>query len=205
MPRACVVRNCFQVGPVRRGAGSIPAACRICHTVEAAIGWPILTSSPCTRRCPQVGFCRHADHELADRGCGGRSLRMPSAGVVPFAVDQPPVPGEQRCRGHREHPAPSAPRDQPGQHHQTAEQTTHGKVDDGEDHSAMIPPGKAAQTRSSNRARHPPSCPETAEGKPICPSQPQRRRSRTRAPFRESPVIAPRPRTRQGGGATRAA
>jgi len=40
----------------------------------------------------------------------------------------------------------------PGQHHLTAEQTTHDKVDDGEDHSAMIPPGKAAQTRSSNRA-----------------------------------------------------
>src|SRR5262249_17911162 len=40
MPRACAVRPCFQVGPDRRGAGSIPAACRICHTVEAAIGWP---------------------------------------------------------------------------------------------------------------------------------------------------------------------
>ncbi len=38
------------------GGGSIPAACRICHTVEAAIGWPSLTSSPCTRRCPHVGF-----------------------------------------------------------------------------------------------------------------------------------------------------
>ena len=35
-----------------------------------------------------------------------------------------------------------------------------------------------------------PSCPETAAGKPIRPSQPQRRRSRIRAPFRESPVIA---------------
>src|SRR6266516_6791781 len=56
MPRACAVRNCFQVGPVRRGAGSIPASCRICHTVEAAMGWPSLTSSPCTRRCPHVGL-----------------------------------------------------------------------------------------------------------------------------------------------------
>jgi hypothetical protein len=34
-------------------AGSTPASCRICHTVEAAIGWPSRTSSPCTRRCPQ--------------------------------------------------------------------------------------------------------------------------------------------------------
>ena len=49
-------RNCRQVGPGRRGAGSIPASCRICHTVEAAIGWPSLTSSPCTRRCPHAGF-----------------------------------------------------------------------------------------------------------------------------------------------------
>ena len=50
------VRNCRHVGPVRRGAGSIPASCRICHTVEAAIWWPSLTSSPCTRRCPQAGL-----------------------------------------------------------------------------------------------------------------------------------------------------
>jgi hypothetical protein len=38
------------------GAGSIPAACRICQTVEAAIGWPSLTSSPCTRQCPHAGL-----------------------------------------------------------------------------------------------------------------------------------------------------
>jgi hypothetical protein len=44
------------IGPVRRGAGSIPAACRIRHTVEAAIGWPSLTSPPCTRRCPHAGL-----------------------------------------------------------------------------------------------------------------------------------------------------
>jgi hypothetical protein len=36
----CTVRNCFQVGPVRRGAGSMPASCRICQTVDAAIRWP---------------------------------------------------------------------------------------------------------------------------------------------------------------------
>ena len=34
----------------------MPASCRICHTVEAAIRWPSWTSSLCTRRCPQVGF-----------------------------------------------------------------------------------------------------------------------------------------------------
>jgi hypothetical protein len=34
----------------------MPASCRICHTVEAAIRWPSLISSSCTRRRPQVGF-----------------------------------------------------------------------------------------------------------------------------------------------------
>ena len=56
MPRAWAVRNCFHVGPVRRGAGPIPASCRICQTAEAAIGWLSLTSSPCTRRCPHAGL-----------------------------------------------------------------------------------------------------------------------------------------------------
>jgi hypothetical protein len=32
------VRNCFQVGPDRRGAGSIPAAFKIFHTVDVATG-----------------------------------------------------------------------------------------------------------------------------------------------------------------------
>ncbi len=104
------------VGPVRRGAGSVPAACRICHTVEAAIGWPGLTSSPCTRRCPPGRVVdRHADHELVDRGCRGRPAGTPPAGVIPFAGDQSPVPGQQRRRGHREHLAPPAPGGQPGQ------------------------------------------------------------------------------------------
>ncbi len=33
---ASVVRDYRQVGPFRRGAGSIPAACRISHLVEEA-------------------------------------------------------------------------------------------------------------------------------------------------------------------------
>ena len=57
----------------------------------------------------------HADHELADRGCRGRPSGTPPAGVVPTAGDQPPVPGQQCRRGHREHLAPVVPGDQPGQ------------------------------------------------------------------------------------------
>ena len=49
-------RNCFQVGPLRRGAGSIPAALRIPQTVECATLWPSLINSPWMRRCPHRGF-----------------------------------------------------------------------------------------------------------------------------------------------------
>src|SRR6266516_4922555 len=54
----------------------------------------------------------HADHELADRGCRGRPPRTPPARVIPVACDQPPVPGEQCRRGHREHFIPPAPGEQ---------------------------------------------------------------------------------------------
>src|SRR5258707_15716381 len=86
MPWACASRNCFRVGPVRRGTGSIPAACRICHTVEAAIGWPSLTSSPCTRRCPHVGFSvaiRITSLRIAASRCWSRGG---AGGVGMFAV-----------------------------------------------------------------------------------------------------------------------
>jgi hypothetical protein len=53
---AWAARNCRQVGPARRGAGSMPAVCRISHTVEAAIAYPSRASSPWILRCPHVGF-----------------------------------------------------------------------------------------------------------------------------------------------------
>jgi hypothetical protein len=42
----------------------------------------------------------------------------------------------------------------PGQHHQAVEQAAHEQIDDGEDHSAMIPTREdcPGQARSSNRA-----------------------------------------------------
>jgi hypothetical protein len=39
-------RNCDQAGPVRRGAGSIPAFFRISYAVDAAIFTPRPASSP---------------------------------------------------------------------------------------------------------------------------------------------------------------
>jgi hypothetical protein len=50
--------NCRQAGPDRRGAGSMPAACRISHTVDAAIACPSRATSPWIRRWPQAGFSR---------------------------------------------------------------------------------------------------------------------------------------------------
>jgi hypothetical protein len=115
MPRAWAVRNCFHVGPVPRGAGPIPASCRICHRGgsdlvaeldEFALHAPVPPA--------RIVGC-HVDHELADRGCRGRPSGTPPAGVVPVAGDQPPVPGEQRRGGHREDLTPPVPGDQFGQ------------------------------------------------------------------------------------------
>ncbi len=39
-------KNCDQVGRVRRRAGSMPLALRICHTVDAATFTPRPASSP---------------------------------------------------------------------------------------------------------------------------------------------------------------
>src|SRR6266480_7394469 len=56
IPAAWACRNCRQVGPERRGAGSMPAACRISQTVDGATVTPSLVSSPWIRRCPHSGF-----------------------------------------------------------------------------------------------------------------------------------------------------
>jgi hypothetical protein len=53
---AWAATNSRQVGPARRGAGSMPAACRISHTVDAAIAYPRRASSPWILRWPQAGF-----------------------------------------------------------------------------------------------------------------------------------------------------
>ena len=135
----------------------------------------------------------HADYERADRDCRGRPPGTPPLAVVPLTCDQPPVPGEQRRRGHRIHLTPAAAGNQPRQrrqpqpvgwlvadpadlaaqdrvlvpehqdfgvlghpvprqHRQAAEQAAYEQVEDGNDHSAMIPAGKPDQARSNNRA-----------------------------------------------------
>jgi hypothetical protein len=64
---------------------------------------------------PRRVLRRDADHQFADRGCRGRPSRTPPAGVVPFTGDQPPVPGEQSRRCHREHFTPAVAGDELGQ------------------------------------------------------------------------------------------
>ncbi len=64
---------------------------------------------------PPRRILRHADHELPDYGRRRRPAGTPSAGVVPFTCYQPPMPGKQRRRGHREHVAPPTTGDPPGQ------------------------------------------------------------------------------------------
>ena len=52
----CAARNPLQVGPLLRGAGSIPEAFMISQTVECATLWPSLISSPWIRRWPHRGL-----------------------------------------------------------------------------------------------------------------------------------------------------
>ncbi|CAM5610673.1 hypothetical protein SHIRM173S_04123 [Streptomyces hirsutus] len=56
MPRPGPSGTPARSGRKRRGAGSSPAACGICHTVEAAIGCPGRAGSPWTLLCPHRGF-----------------------------------------------------------------------------------------------------------------------------------------------------
>lgn len=46
IPAAWAVRNCRHIGPVRHGAGSMPAACSISQMVDGATVTPSLVSSP---------------------------------------------------------------------------------------------------------------------------------------------------------------
>ena len=49
-PFACAARNSAQVGPDRRGEGSMPWRFRIAQTLDAAIEMPMVASSPWIRR-----------------------------------------------------------------------------------------------------------------------------------------------------------
>src|SRR5580704_5062459 len=93
IPPAWACRNCRQVGPARRGAGSMPAACRIFHTVDGATAMPSFVSSPRMRRCPHSGFsfARRTTRRAvpgsaggrACAGCSSRTFSRPACGARP--------------------------------------------------------------------------------------------------------------------------
>jgi hypothetical protein len=74
IPAAWACRNSRQPGPGRRGAGSMPAACKISHTVDGAIVTPSFMSSPWIRRCPHSGFsfARRTTRRAMPGTTGGR-------------------------------------------------------------------------------------------------------------------------------------
>jgi hypothetical protein len=112
---ACAVRNSCQVGPLRRGAGSMPAACRMFQTVDAAMVWPSRASSPWILRCPHRLFSV-ASRRTSWRIAMGVAGRPGSSGcVVPFPGDESAVPGQQGRRRDGKDRCPSATGDEPGQ------------------------------------------------------------------------------------------
>src|SRR5215472_9884833 len=56
IPEAWAFKNCRQVVPARRGAGSMPAARKISQTVDGATVTPSFISSPWIRPCRHSGF-----------------------------------------------------------------------------------------------------------------------------------------------------
>ena len=94
--RACalrvVSRRASQVGPGRRGAGSMPLALRISHTVDAATFTPSPANSPWILRYPQLGFSRASRRTRAlmclrvvGRSCRAWTWRPSGGGRCPGA------------------------------------------------------------------------------------------------------------------------
>jgi hypothetical protein len=89
--------------PARWGAGSIPASCRISHTVEAATVTPRTTDSPWIVRYPQVQFWR------ARRSTSRRIDRMVRGGRPAFLGRRSSRAGRRSGYGASAAQSPAAP------------------------------------------------------------------------------------------------
>jgi hypothetical protein len=99
--RAWVARNCFQVGPERRGDGSTPAVLRIFQTVAAATK---VAESGKFALDPSVSPRRILPGQLEHQVTDGRMYGWPpglTLWVGPVAFDQLGVPAQQGlgCHG----------------------------------------------------------------------------------------------------------
>ena len=115
IPAAWACKDCRQVGPARRCAGSVPAARKISQTAGGATVTPGFISSPWIRRCPHGGFsfARSAKSRVMPgppRAAGLESL----ARVIPLR-GQPAMPGQERRRCHREDSGPAPAGYEPSQ------------------------------------------------------------------------------------------
>jgi len=110
IPAAGAGGNGRQVGPGRRGDGSIPAACGICPMVDGATVTPGVARSPWIRRCPHRGFsfARRRPRRAVARDRRREAGPAPPARVV-LSRCQLAVPGQQRRGRHGEDfgPAPT--------------------------------------------------------------------------------------------------
>ena len=81
-------RNCAQVGPVRRGAGLMPLALRVSHTVDAATLTPRPASSPWILRYPVPlgNKVRHGDLQVF-HASGGVGVFVDQAAQDGFSAD----------------------------------------------------------------------------------------------------------------------
>jgi hypothetical protein len=101
MPWAGAVRNCRQVGPLRPGAGSMPARFRIDHTARRVRRGSSITPGGVLRGQPQ--------NQPAQCGCRAAACGA-AAGLDPALLDQIPVPPQDR--GWRDDPMQLAGRGQ---------------------------------------------------------------------------------------------
>ena len=151
-------RNCDQVGPVRRGAGSIPAFFRISHAVDAATFTPRPASSPWILWYPRPGFSRASRRTRALMVRAGRRPAGPAAlgsdGLA--APDDVAVPAHDRVGGDQQ-PQPVAPRF--GYHAEQGREQ--GPVRPGQVRAAGLPPLQDGELVAQERSSTPP-CAGTA-------------------------------------------